>query len=276
MSSSSPFQTLPPRIVQLIVDHVMGSNRQVFAFIEPNSDVWNTLLKPLLWTCHNFRAVAYPLYCSYFKLVLSDPQNCRYTTEGTVTPSCYFGYRLNNNLGYPTHHLASTLEIEIDEVSIYSGDALKMLSRAPYNGCAFPLVSKIDFLIVTDRTLREGKKAKKNVVAFVQRVKEMAPNVKDIRVLPKDYDTRRYYSSSIYSSLVSQLFQLASRIQYCEDRYLLLKVNIELDRIDNLVHIKYTAGSDDRSVIKLARQNSTTLESLIIDAAGSVNVPGVI
>ncbi|KAJ2751356.1 hypothetical protein GGI19_004531, partial [Coemansia pectinata] len=276
MSSSSPFQVLPPCIVQLIVDHVVGSSRQVFAYIEPNSNEWNILLKPLLWTCHSFRAVAYLLYCSYFKLAPSDLQNCRYITEGTVTPSCYIGYRINNNLSYPTHHLARTLEIEIDEVSIYPGDALKMLSCAPYNGCAFPLVSKIDFLIATDRTLREGKKAKKNIVAVLQRVKEMAPNVNDIWVLPKDYDTPRYNSSSIYGSLVSQLFQLASHIQYCKDRYLLLKVNLEFDRIDNLVHIKYTAGSDEKSVIKLARQNSTTLESFAIDAAGSVNITGVI
>ncbi|KAJ2055726.1 hypothetical protein GGI17_006542, partial [Coemansia sp. S146] len=257
-------------------DHVVGSSRQVLVGIKPNSDEWNTLLKPLLWVCHSFRAVAYPLYCSRYKLVIANLPNYRRFLKGRARSPFYLGYRLNNNLGYPIHHLAKTLDINIDEVSIYSGDALKMLSRAPYDGCAFPLVGKIDLLIVTDRTLREGKKAKKNVVAFVQRVKGMAPNVNNIWVLPKDYDTPRYNSSSIYGSLVSQLFQLASRIQYCEDMCLLIKVNLELDRIDNLVHIKYTAGSDDKSAIKLARQNLTTLESLIIHAAGSVNVPGII
>lgn len=164
-------------------------------------------------------------------------------------PSCYISRRMNNSFGYPTHHLANTLDIEVDEVSIYSGDVLNMLSRAPYNGCTFPLVRQIVFLIVTDKTMRESKKAKRNVVAFVQRVKQMAPNVNNIWVLPMDYDTLRYNSSPIYGSLVSQLFQLDSRIQYCEERSLMVNANLELDCICNLVHIKYTTGSNGKSLI---------------------------
>ncbi|KAJ2469307.1 hypothetical protein GGI03_000452 [Coemansia sp. RSA 2337] len=57
MLSSTPFQFLPPHVVRLIVNHIVGSSRQAFAGFEPNSNEWSTLLKPLLWICHNFRAV---------------------------------------------------------------------------------------------------------------------------------------------------------------------------------------------------------------------------
>ncbi|KAJ2860451.1 hypothetical protein GGH94_005510 [Coemansia aciculifera] len=275
MLSSSPFQFLPPHVVRLIVNHVVGSSRQVFADIEPNSNEWNTLLKPLLWICHNFRAVAYPLYCSRFKLELSNSQNYHRFLKYANTTPFYIGYRMNNNLGYPTHHLAKTLDVEIDEESIYSGKALKMLSRKPYNGCAFPLVCKIVFAIVTDKDL-EGKRAKSNITKFVQRIKQMAPKVDDIWVRPADYNATCYESSPIYGSLVSQLFQLAHRVQYGEAGEPVTSVDLELDGICNLVHIKCTTGDYDESFVKLARQNSTTLESLIIETDRGINVPSII
>ncbi|KAJ2461611.1 hypothetical protein GGF42_000083 [Coemansia sp. RSA 2424] len=48
--------------------------------------------------------------------------------------------------------MAKSLIIELDEWAIYSGKAVKMLSSAPYDGCAFPLVRKIALFIFMDRT----------------------------------------------------------------------------------------------------------------------------
>ncbi|KAJ2075633.1 hypothetical protein GGH13_000469 [Coemansia sp. S155-1] len=278
MFSSTPFQFLPPHLVRLIVDHVVGSSRQVFAGFEPNSNEWNRLLKPLLWTCRNFRAAAYPLYCSRYRLFIANSQTFRDFLESKVRASVTISRHTNINLGYPTHHLAKTLDIEVDEKSIYSGEALNMLSRAPYDGCAFPLVRRIVFIIVMDNGLKEDNRVKRNTVAFIQRIRQMAPNVDDICIRPANYDYSRYDSIPIYNILATQLFQLARRIQHdgIDEALIRVEPTLELDGIYNLVHIKYATGKSNHSFIRLARLNSTTLESLIIESECGINVPGII
>ncbi|KAJ2834241.1 hypothetical protein GGI24_000483 [Coemansia furcata] len=276
MFSSSPFQFLPIHIVRLIVGHVVGSSRQELTGIEPNSNKWNTLLKPLLGICQNFRAVAYPLYCSRFKLTIANSQTYHRLLENPKTSSFSIGYRMNNGLGYPTHHLTKTLDIEIDEESIYSGEALTMLSLAPYDSCAFPLVRRIIFLIAMEEGFREGTDITNNTAVFVQRIKQMAPNVDDIWVRPLDRDGPRYNSSYIYDSFVSQLFQLVVRVQYGEIREPLVPVNLDLVGICNLVHIQCTVGHNGEGVIMLAHQNSTTLESLTINTGHILDVSSII
>ncbi|KAJ2881218.1 hypothetical protein H4R27_004231 [Coemansia aciculifera] len=276
MFSSTPFQFLPPHVVRLIVHHVVGSSRQVFVGIEPNSNEWNTLLKPLLWTCHTLRTVAYPLYCSRYKFAIANSRNYHRLLKRAKPSSFYIGHRMNNNLGYPTHHLAKTLDIEIDEKGIYSGETLMMLSHAPYNGCAFPLVRKIVFHILVDENLKEDMETKRNIVAFVQRIKQMAPNVNDIWVRPVQHYAPRFSSSPIYNSLVSKLLQLAGRVQYGATNDPLTPVDLELASICKLVHIKCAIESYDPNFIELARQSSTTLESLIIGSHGGIYVPGII
>ncbi|KAJ2886699.1 hypothetical protein H4R27_000488 [Coemansia aciculifera] len=283
MFSSSPFQFLPPHVVRLIVDHVVGSSRQVFAGIEPNANEWNELLRPLLWTCHNFRAVAYPLYCSRYKLAIANSPNYQLFNGGPGTASFDVGHRMNNNLGYPTHHLARALDIEIDEESIYSGKALKMLSRSPYDGCAFPLVRRIVFLLVTDDGLKEGKKTKRNIVAFVRRIKQMAPNMNDIWIRPMDC-TVAFSSSPNYGDLVARLLQLAVRVQYGESSTLVIYVNLLPYDFRNIVHIECITGAYEQSItgcahqsfIELAHQSSATLESLIIKSERAINIPSII
>ncbi|KAJ2838647.1 hypothetical protein FBU31_000874 [Coemansia sp. 'formosensis'] len=183
---------------------------------------------------------------------------------------------MNNGLSYPTHHLAKTLDIEIDKESIYSGEALNMFSLAPYDSCAFPLVRRIIFLIALEEGFREGTEIANNAAAFVQRIKQMAPNVDDIWVRPLDCDGPRYKASYIYDSLVSQLFQLAVRVQYSEISEPLGPVNLDLVGIYNLVHIQSTVGQNGKNMIMLAHQNSTTLESLTIDTCRILDVPSII
>ncbi|KAJ2834927.1 hypothetical protein GGI24_000116 [Coemansia furcata] len=276
MFSSSSFQFLPIHIVRLIVGHVVGSSRQELTGVEPNSNKWNTLLKPLLWICKNFRAVAYPLYCSRFKLTIANSKAYHRLLENSKTSSFSIGYRMNNGLGYPTHHLAKTLDIEIDEESIYSGEALTMLSLAPYGNCAFPLVRRIIFLIALEEGFREGTEIANNTATFVQRIKQMAPSVDNIWVRPLDCDGPRYNSNYIYDSLISQLFQLADRVQYSEISEPLGPMNLDLVGICNLVHIQCTVGDNGKSVIMLAHQNSTKLESLIINTGHILDVPSII
>ncbi|KAJ2056693.1 hypothetical protein GGI17_006062 [Coemansia sp. S146] len=190
---------------------------------------------------------------------------------------------MNNNLGYPTHHLAKTLDIEIDEESIYSGEALKMLSRSPYDGCAFPLVRRIVLLLVTDDGLKEGKKAKRNFVAFVRRIKQMAPNVNDIWVRPMDC-TVTFASSPSYGDLVARRLQLAVRVQYGEASALMTSVNLLPYDFRNIVHIECITGDYNQSItvyarqsfIELAHQSSATLGPLIIKSERAINIPSII
>ncbi|KAJ2102237.1 hypothetical protein GGI09_001324 [Coemansia sp. S100] len=184
MFSLTPFQFLLPHIIRLIVDRTVGSCRQVVAGSEPNSNEWNRLLRPLLWTCRNFQAVAYPLYCSRYKLSIANLQTFRDLLESIVRPSVTISRHTNINLGYPTHHLAKTLDIKVDERGIYSGETLKMLSCAPYDGYSFPLVRRIVFLIFmeerlpgsSDKVLVGEEVAERNILDFVQHFKLMAPN----------------------------------------------------------------------------------------------------
>ncbi|KAJ2116641.1 hypothetical protein IW146_001365 [Coemansia sp. RSA 922] len=266
MLSSTPFQFLPPHVVRLIVNHIVGSSRQAFAGFEPNSNEWSTLLKPLLWICHNFRAVVYPLYCT--------------------RTSFHIGYHININLGYPTPHLAKTLDIEVDEIGIYLGEVLKMLSCAPYSSYSFSLVRRIVFLIFIDekfpgnldKVLVGKEVAERNILDFVQHIKLMAPSTKDIWVRPPSDTSICVSSSPIYNSLVSKIFQLANCIQYSETNMLLalVELKLELGGICNLVHIKFTAFHCDKNFRELVHQSSITLESLVVKSSRGIYIPSIV
>ncbi|KAJ2771593.1 hypothetical protein GGI18_005014, partial [Coemansia linderi] len=87
---------------------------------------------------------------------------------------------------HPPHQLATDLIIEVDERGIYSGQALRMLSREPYEGCAFPVVRRVTFGIVLGNNIRaKPSVAAANIAAFVQRVNEMAPKVKCFILSPE-------------------------------------------------------------------------------------------
>ncbi|KAJ2875161.1 hypothetical protein GGH93_001844 [Coemansia aciculifera] len=115
------------------VCHVVGSSRLVFGGVENNTAAYKVLLKPLLWVCSNFRAVALSLFCNCFELGLTDTALSE--QEDQYLPLDH------PDLGYPTFHLAKELDIEICEDGVYTGKVLDMLSHSPYNGCVFPWFS---------------------------------------------------------------------------------------------------------------------------------------
>ncbi|KAJ2111309.1 hypothetical protein IW146_005448 [Coemansia sp. RSA 922] len=218
MHVSTPFQLLPPHIVQRIVHYVVRSSRMLADWVLPDSEEYRALLRPLLWTCHNFRAVAY-----------------------------------------------LQLEIVTNEGTTYSGEALDMLSHPPYDGCSFPNVRKL-VLDLTTNGVRHDRMASSprdmaNIIAFVQRVKEMAPKVRHIRVIPYS----AFHCDSIspnFNCLVSQLFGHATCVEYGKFRNNAVPVRLQLSDIRNLVYIKYTAVIDAGQFIHLARLNAPTLQSL--------------
>ncbi|KAJ2070962.1 hypothetical protein GGH13_003669 [Coemansia sp. S155-1] len=255
MHVSTPFQLLPPHIVQRIVHYVVRSSRMLADWVLPDSEEYRALLRPLLWTCHNFRAVAYLRYCGRYTMLIY-PYNPRVFCE-----------RSTADLGYPTPHLFRELEIVTNEGTTYSGEALDMLSRPPYDGCFFPNVRKL-VLDLTTNGVRHDRMASSprdmaNIIAFVQRVKEMAPKVRHIRVIPYS----AFHCDSIspnFNCLVSQLFGHATCVEYGKFRNNAVPVRLQLSDIRNLVYIKYTAVIDAGQFIHLARLNAPTLQSLCL------------
>ncbi|KAJ2873994.1 hypothetical protein GGH93_002794 [Coemansia aciculifera] len=138
----------------LSLEHCV-SCRVVFDGVRANSHEYRMLLKPLLWVCHNFRVVAYLRYCNNFELHLSSLP-LRYLDELELEARSTYNYSKLSYLRYSTHLLAREITVFLDERTVYSGEALEMISRAPYDGCSFPLARKITFLFVKDMTDRMG------------------------------------------------------------------------------------------------------------------------
>ncbi|KAJ2864229.1 hypothetical protein GGH94_003055 [Coemansia aciculifera] len=249
-----------------------GSSRLVLGCVQTDSDAYSALLKPLLWLCHNFRAVAYSLYCNNFDLNLSSlsfDYGGLHPLRGRRSAA---NYRKPNYLGYSTHHLATDITVFLDERSVYSGEALEVISRAPYDGCPFPLTRKIAFIFVKDTTGRmyedvwnDPSKAEANIDAFVNRIKQMAPLVGEITVQPAEHVDMPSIARQYFGNLTSRLYQLAYRIVYRRVMHTTGPVWLQLNIICNLIHVSYASDSSINSTyqfIQLARENASTLQSL--------------
>ncbi|KAJ2104197.1 hypothetical protein GGI09_000244 [Coemansia sp. S100] len=254
MHSRTPFQFLEPHIVRLIVDNLVDSGDE-------------ERLKSLLHVCHNFRAIALPLYFRYYKLILR-----RRARRPIVRTSS-----VNKYLGHPTHHLARDLDIELDEKDVYSDAALQILSCEPYGVCAFPFVRRITFFIVlNDNIQTEQSVVVANIVAFVERVKQMAPKASDFRLSPVAYRGIRHTTVRHFDYLATQLFQLAEKAELCFVNGHEYHWEPQLDGVFNLVHIRHTTRHNIPTFIRLARLNARTLESLDIMIANTTDVSSII
>ncbi|KAJ2336879.1 hypothetical protein GGI00_000583 [Coemansia sp. RSA 2681] len=277
MLTLSPFQTLPPHVNQLIVNYVVGSIRIVGDGIEVNSNEYRVLLRPLLGVCHALRAIAHPCYCSVFKLELAGQSYHEYAAQYSQLGYFDLGYRVRNDLGYSTRHLAKELIIELDERGIYSGNTLPILSCMPNVDCAFPLVRIITFLVIMDEEPAIVlSKAEDNICAFARRIKQLAPIARDIRVWPQDFDRVPSIVSFYFGSLVTYLFQLGDRVAYLHYGESDLAMALLPDKISNLVRIKYSCQSNAMHIAQLVRQNAPTLQYVDIDSEQDIDISGLI
>ncbi|KAJ2041478.1 hypothetical protein GGI08_007943, partial [Coemansia sp. S2] len=212
MVSLPPFQFLPLHIVKVIVNHVVGFNPLTFESVRVNSYVYRVLLKPLIWTCSSFRAIALPLYCCRFQIKLDTKPFIERMLQLIWKTRWSTDYVTYGYLGHPTHHLAKDLTIVVNEQAIYSGKALKVLSHTPYSGCAFPLARLITFTFVSGESSKvrtvDRLVTKANICAFVQRIRNMAPLLSEVRVQPIYNGHGSEVVSGYFGDLVSQLFQL--------------------------------------------------------------------
>ncbi|KAJ2061154.1 hypothetical protein GGI17_003264 [Coemansia sp. S146] len=212
----------------------------MFDGVENNTTAYKVLLRPLLWVCSNFRAIALPLFCNCFELDLTDTMLSE--QEDQYLPLDH------PDLGYPTFYLAKELDIEIRKDVVYTGKVLDMLSRSPYDGCVFPWVSNITFIFHSnepdDDIVADPVQFKANIRAFSQWVKAVAPKVRNIWVLPASLGrppeiTSCYFGSSLPSSI-------------------------------------FSSEGDMTQSLQLAQQNVSTLQSLVLESNHDINVCGLV
>ncbi|KAJ1822282.1 hypothetical protein LPJ60_002115 [Coemansia sp. RSA 2675] len=260
MSTLSTLQILPLHVVKRIVDHVIGSIR--LCHLGFGDTRWpNEYLRPLTMLCHNFRNIAYPRLCRYLKLEPNDTQIMQ-----TTALSKRSGYPSNAHLGHHTHHLVKDLELKLSEQAIYSGKALKSLSNAPYDACAFPLAKKLTLTLDWEDP-RYSDAHEANIDAFIRWIGQVAPSVNRIRIQPGASVHDSGVIASIYfGRLISRLYQLAEIVEL--DNYVEGGVFIELqfDSISHLTGLSYTSIGLEEEFTALARRNAPTLQSLVVDS----------
>ncbi|KAJ2732684.1 hypothetical protein IW152_003649, partial [Coemansia sp. BCRC 34962] len=106
-------------------------------------------------------------------------------------------------------------------------------------------------------------KAEANIDAFVERIKQISPAVRDIQVQLKDQCSPEI-NDHIASYLASRLFQLVGRIDYDYGYRVGAATHLwqHLDTVCSLTHIAYTNMSQDGCFLQSVRQNALTLQVL--------------
>ncbi|KAJ2447119.1 hypothetical protein GGF42_005519 [Coemansia sp. RSA 2424] len=261
MSSLSLFQLLPSHIVKLIVYYV-SPNRYPDARWKAH--------KPLLWVCNNFRAEVYSLNSRTYRLDISNSA-CK---PGPITKvkRCPWIF-CQHYSGHSAHLLARNLEINVELECIYSHRALRMLSRAPYKDCVFPLVRSLSFTLDMNNR-RRGRDiyasvAQDNIAAFVQRLRLMAPRAHESSMYTPNRNKWPENSVGHFTSLVKQILQLTNRF---DNRLGELGWTEYLDfaGVCNLAHISYSFDDNRAICFQLARQCAPTLQSLKLQSLTGV------
>ncbi|KAJ2741618.1 hypothetical protein GGI20_005062 [Coemansia sp. BCRC 34301] len=264
MDALSAFQILPQHVVKMIVDHVAGCSRLRYDHIYNSSDEYKLLEMPLLWVCRNFRAFVYSRLCRKYELNLHEG---RYECK---VPACL------RKLSFSAHGLARDLHFEAGFRSIYTGRALQQLSAAPYEGCAFPLVRQLLVILNLDdeHTRTHGHlssdalavcppEAAANTAAFVKRVKEMAPNIREVGVDFGHGADQLIEQRDVYATdLTRQLYGIVETTTAISNACISLVEYMDLAPICNLVRVDYYVDKVDSQIVPLIRRSAHTLQSL--------------
>ncbi|KAJ2458914.1 hypothetical protein GGF42_001781 [Coemansia sp. RSA 2424] len=279
MPTLPSFQTLPLLIVELIVDYVVGGSRLQLTRMSTGKLTTARLLQPLLSVCHSFHAAVQPRIFNRYVLDISTPDNqtdIRNTTQSTSN-------------GPSAHLVAKALEITINLPCIFSGRALEMLSRAPYDSCVLPAVRSLTITCCIERRPHQEDSAidpamaSANTTAFLQRLRQMAPRAHKLVVFghdARDWPPRIVHDFRV---LVSEILPTVDQFEY----YTGLKKHSMIPNFDgvcNLVRINYTLDVSTNAFFQLARQCARSLRSLSlgqflglsepIDISGLIQYPG--
>ncbi|KAJ2327020.1 hypothetical protein GGI00_004578, partial [Coemansia sp. RSA 2681] len=255
-------------IVEMVVNHVAGCSRLQFDGVTNESDEYKLLQMPLLWVCHNFRAFVYARFCDKYTLQLRKSRG-KLSYSRVSWPSCL------RKIDYPTHHLAKHVLYEVSIKSIFSGRETQQLSNAPYEGCAFPLVRQIEIRLRFDDTQWPMSKnytskgfdryppgAAANIAAFIQRVKQMAPDIRKVDVVSYSAEALVKRCDIHAVDLVQQLYGIVETKTAITGNCRLLVEYLDLEPIRSLVNVDYRINATSSRIMPLIRRSAQTLQSL--------------
>ncbi|KAJ2013822.1 hypothetical protein GGI13_002100 [Coemansia sp. RSA 455] len=259
----SPLQILPIHAVEMIVDHVANNIR--LAFNNSNDTTRPTkyyrLQIPLLWVCRNFRAVVYLRFFKCYELRFD-----RNIDRAVGGPTPYI--QCLERFAGPIHLVAHKVRILLRPWAIYSGKALTILSRVPYNGCSFPLARTLEIYLHSSLSTEDATAmplgAEANVSAFVQRIRQMAPMLNLLKLSggidPSNNSEAAY---RLVDSLTTQLVQFVDRVELTHgfDR---APHSMRVDSIRDLTYLHSYFGLGSEQIMQLVRLNAPTLRYLSI------------
>ncbi|KAJ2861199.1 hypothetical protein GGH94_005055 [Coemansia aciculifera] len=262
MYTRLPLQLFPLHVVQLIVNHVVGSTHLHFDGVKPRSKDYKRLLKPLLHVCLNFRAVAHPLYYQGRGINLDVRASRVYINE-------YSGTTFTSYLNYPVRHLTREIQIRVNVDEVYGGQALRQLWTKPHDGWAFPLTRELTFDLVAECHYDEDNNhlpldTDANILAFAQRIKEIVPQVNKVYLGITDMDGELVTSSD------KHLCFLLSSLSTFTDTTLLTHGCDQLVKCPDLVPvckltcIDFEIKEDSCRILQLARLTALTLQTINI------------
>ncbi|KAJ2108402.1 hypothetical protein GGI16_001154 [Coemansia sp. S142-1] len=280
MPSLSPLQTLPLHAVELIVDHMADNIR--IADDNTHRAVANIdygffknhriLLMPLLWVCHNFRAVVYSRFFKYYGL------RCGAGVDEAIgrpygLPRCLEGLDGHFRIA------AKELTIFIDLLAVYSGKALVALSHEPFSGCSFPLVRTLEIGFFDDPGDTDATAVpldvEANISAFVRRIQQMAPKLHLVRMRDISSLGQQTTATTLhFGNLATQLIQSVNRVELasCLDNAF---QSLQIDAIRHLTHLHACVDLGSEWALRLIRQNAPTLQYLCAFSLGGTNFSGI-
>ncbi|KAJ2331730.1 hypothetical protein GGI00_003121 [Coemansia sp. RSA 2681] len=268
MHSLSPLQTLPLHIIELVVGHVAGSSRLYFDGVLEGFDTHAQLLLPLLDVSPNFRAAVVSRLCKVYELQLSGSWAKELDMQPRL-PACLKGMELG------IHLVAQKLKINVSDMDVYRGHALKRLARNHDSSWALPKVRSLEFTIFPPSPLPSSvgsavapREVEANIGAFVRRVKQMAPNAKKVHI-SINYVTAEVpqFLARHLTSLVAQLSQLAvaKEFYYCHRPRC---IDPQLTGICGLLDFSVVKSARGELTMQLAQRNALTLQTLKLTMRG--------
>ncbi|KAJ2006564.1 hypothetical protein GGI04_001840 [Coemansia thaxteri] len=270
MTSLSPFQTLPFRITDAIVQRVLENNCRYTAAVGEFAD--RDRQKALLWSCSNFHKVTYERLGQIYKL---KPDSTTGSMESELDPLL----RLSTPHGHCPRHLAKVVNVEVDLGDVLCGRALKVLRKS--DSCIVFRRARVLKLTFGRQPSDTGYKldvaeVAVNCAAFAEYINQMAPAVSEICISLDTHPRLPLSDVPHFGSLVSRLLPLAPCIQYS---YVMQKslTGLQMAESCNLAHIRCSIHPDDgEQLMLLAQLNAKTLQTLNVRSSKQVDTAGLI
>ncbi|KAJ2039486.1 hypothetical protein H4S03_001672 [Coemansia sp. S3946] len=232
---------------------------------------------PLLWVSQNFWTVASASFYRVNAVLINGEEFATSLNPPAASRRLKRFYE-------STHHLAEEVHIMSDQSRVFSGRALEVLSRAPFDNGGLQEARKLKFKFdKTDqkiiewhnrsaqfhrqeRQLEDESMAVFNISEFVKRVKQMAPKLCEIEIEYRMNGSEEYPKRGVFESLLAQLIQLGPRLVLKHLQFN-IAARLPMGVVSDLVHIDIES-SGIRHIAHLARQNAATLQTFIMKTQG--------